>query len=733
MKRIQLFAFLMILFSSQFLLLAQQNQGIQYVSDFKNSNHPQIAYWFLTPEILVNDQYLKDLDNMIDHSHFDFIYLDARDGCSFDNLEIMHPVLEKIVAKAHKRNIKVGYRAGIKRPNPIPEEITERFIAEAETTLDHSGNGKCSLDANFVRSRGSFKKDVLKIIAFKKTAKGFYDPTSCKEITDYTFSVKDQIVTVNIKAPKELSGFTAYVMAQFYYHAVSNHSQEAPNGVVNFINTYADIPFDGVMLDEYGNAQIIPPWKMMFKWGNFRLRSYSLPMAKELETRTGEPAFQTLFNMRYAPAGKPEIRMKAINAYMNLMREGAMHVEDAMYKRGKEVYGPNCFIAGHNTFHNSLVNDEIWATGLKWWSIPREYGFTDEKTPTPTQMGIAMSYPQNAMYNMYYDGKIKRFTTKTFTDLRYGIRTFYHAFNDRQWGLGLELPEASNAINPVENCARLMNRFNPALPEIKLLVIFGNEALQNWYPEKSARGSYDINDRLKIEEKAVKIWKSGYRNALVPTDLITSGQLKLDADNKPVLNGHRFDAVIFLDPQYAKEPVLKFLEEYAGKGGKLMIEGTATHNFKGENISGRMAKIYEKAVVQEFSIRDIHKLGIEKNAIKGGCRNEDGSIVFTDIKSLRNQSSTSFSINSGKNNYEAKYIGFAAILADPVKGLQKFAATGFSELRKNGEVILKLEHPADIYLEKQHDVYQITIADQPESNKLIVDKLNNLQNNQTIF
>jgi hypothetical protein len=724
MKKLLLFIFLILAFSVSSILLAQQNQDIKYVSDFENSNHPQIAYWFLTPEILVNDQYLKDLDNMIDKSHFDFIFLDARDGCSLDNLEIMHPVLEKIVDKAHKHNIKVGYRAHVKRPNPIPEEITERFIAEAETTLDRSGNGKCSMDANFVRSRGSFKKDVFKIIAFRKTAKGFYDPTSSKEITDYTFSVKDQTITVIIKAPKELSGYTAYVMAQFYYNAVSNHSQEAPNGVVNFINAYADIPFDGVMLDEYGNAQIIPPWKIMFKLGNFRLRSYSLPMAMELEARTGEPAFQTLFNMRYAPAGKPEVRMKAINAYMNLMREGAMHVEDAMYKRGKEVYGPNCIIAAHNTFHNKLVNDEIWATGLKWWSIPREYGFTDEKTPTPTQMGIAMSYPQNAMYNMYYDGKIKRFTDKTFTDLRYGIRTFYHAFNDRQWGLGLELPEASNAINPVENCARLMNRFNPALPEIKLLVIFGNEALQNWYPQKSARGRYDINDRLKIEEKAVKIWNAGYRNALVPTDLIASEKLKLDAEYKPVLNGHKFDAVIFLYPQYAKEPVLKFLEEYVNNGGKLMIEGSATHNFNGEDISGRMAKIYEKAFVKEFSIRDIPRLGIEKNAIKDGCRNEDGSIIFTHFKSLRNQSFTTFSINSGKNKFEAKYIGFAAILADPVKGLQKFAATGFSELIRNGEVILSLQHPADIIIEKIEGNYQFVISGSETMNKPVLNKLN---------
>jgi hypothetical protein len=370
-----------------------------------------------------------------------------------------------------------------------------------------------------------------------------------------------------------------------------------------------------------------------------------------------------------------------------------------------------------------LVCDEIWATGIKWWSIPREYGFTDEKTPLPTQMGIAMSYHANAMYNMYYDSNIKRFATKTMNDLRYGIRTFYHAFNDKQWGMGLEKPEAIKAINPVENCARLLNRFNPSLPEIKLLVIFGNEALQNWYPIKSERGSYDINDKLKIEEKAVKIWKAGYRNALVPTDLIAEGKLNLNANNKPELSGYQFDAIIFLYPQYSKEPVLKFLEDYVNKGGKLMIEGNATHNFKGEKITDRMAAIYRKATVKGFSVNNIPKLGIAQNSISNGYRNGDGSYVFTDIKSVQTNRAASFSLHLGDDNYSAEYKGLAAISVDPINGLQKFACTGFQELKKNGQVILNLEKRADIFVKKQGDGYLISITDPAGSNKIIVNQL----------
>ena len=316
---------------------------------------------------------------MIDQILFDFIFLDARNGCTFSDIKKMHPVMEKIVAKAHQRYIKIGYRTQVERMNPMPEEVTERFITEAETTLDHSGSGNCSLNAKLVRSKNSFKKEVFKVFVFKKTSGGFYDPTTLKEINDFDFSVKEQTVNVNINGGKELNGYTAYVMAEFYYNSISNFSPEAVEQTVKFINAYSDIPFDGIMLDEYSNYRIIPPWLMKFKFDNFRLRSYSFPMAKELQVKTGLPAETTLFNMRYAPAGEPEIRIKAINDYMDLMRRGAMHVEDAMYKRAKELYGPNCFIGAHDTFHNTLVCDEIWATGIKWWSIPVSMAFRMKK------------------------------------------------------------------------------------------------------------------------------------------------------------------------------------------------------------------------------------------------------------------------------------------------------------------------------------------------------------------
>jgi len=268
-----------------------------------------------------------------------------------------------------------------------------------------------------------------------------------------------------------------------------------------------------------------------------------------------------------------------------------------------------------------------------------------------------------------------------------------------------------------------MNRFNPSLPEVKLLVIFGMEALSNWYPNEAERGVYDINDKLQVFEKGNEIWNAGYLNAIVPSDLIVEGKLTLNADGKPVMNGHVFDAVLYLNPQYARELVLKFLEDYEAKGGKLMLEGAADRDFKGNDISGRFNAIDEKATVNGYSIENLAMLGLQKNVLPDGCKNEDGSYVFTDENSLRTASIALFTVNIDGVEYSGKYKGIALIAADQPSGLKKFTAAGFAELSRNGKVILSFKEPVNIYLEKQNGKYELTVADPA---KLIVPNIKNL-------
>ncbi len=691
--------------------------SIEYIKSFRDTNHPHVAYWFISKDMLDLKNSIPILDKLADSSHFNMLFLTARDGVSFYQTEKLHEFFSALVKHAHERNIKIGLQLWEDRLNPIAIENTEREISEGEVMLDESGKAIYSGKAKHIRKGTEpIKSDVLKVYAFKKKADGFYAEETLKDITNQcSFTPQDATtVEVTIHAGEALKGYSAYILTQHYYKFCSNHSPEASNRFVRCLKAYSDIPFDGVGLDEYTNLRVSTLWEMAKMKEVFRERAYSLDMAKHFKAKYKLDLEKALFDMRYAPERKPEKRAVAINYYMDELRNGTLEVENEVYVAAKKIFGKNEFAGLHDTHHNNLNGDEIWATGLNWWRIPREYGHTDEMTPTATQLGIAKGYKENVLYNMYYHKSIDNIANKATDDLRYGIRTHYHAVNDVQgWGAPISRTDVLTTINPIEKCATLLNRFNPSLPETKLLIVFGMQALANWYPNERERGTMDINDKLMVEEKATEVWNAGYRNALVPTDFIENKTLKINANGKAEMNGHIFDAILFLYPQYSKESTIQFLENYVAKGGKLMINGTATTDFMGNDVTDRLKKIAGKAIATTYSISDLPKLGLQKNAVENGCKNEDGSYVFSDYNSLKSNQPTTFSVIIDGDNYNGTYIGMAAIAADKKVGIKKFTATGFSELKKNDKVIIRFTQPTDILIEGN----KLLIADETRTIK----------------
>jgi len=694
-------------------LRAQLKTSVKYVSSFENLNHPQVAYWFFSKDMLNPERYQGKIDSLSKFSKYNLIFLTARNGVDFYDTPKMHPIFEQLVKYAHSKGIKIGLQLWERRYK-VPVEATERMMQEGEITLDDNGAGTYSVKAKGVRDfRSILKSELFKVYAFKKAGDGFYVTGTLTDITaQCTPKEGKETVEVAVNADKKLKGYTAYILTQHYYNYCSNHSAEAANNMTNVLKSYSDIPFDGVGLDEYTNLRVATTWELKKANDVFRGRSYSLSMAEKFKASTGMELDKTLLDMRYAPLGKPEVRIKAIDNYMAIMRSGTMNIEKIIYDKGKEFFGSNTFIGLHDTHHNYLDGDEIWQTGLNWWNVKRDYGHTDEHTPTPTQMGIGFTYPMNILYNMYYNKKLDDITTKAMSDLTYGIRTHYHAINDVQkWGVSVEQPEALTEINKVENAARLLNRFNPSFPQIKLLVVFGMESLANWYPDSTKRGITDINNSLKIEEKAVDLWNAGYLNALVPTDLIADGRLKTNANGKPQIQGHEFDAVIFLYPQYARKSTFDFLKKYVDNGGKLMIEGSATYDFDGNNVSKQWNEIATKALVQSFNIAEVSKLGVSKREFQNGVLNEDGSYTFTGIKGTQQ-------LTIGKSTFTIDCTGLAAIQTDENGNLKKLVSTAFSSLKKDGKTIFILTKPADISVIVTNGVADVIVADESKTSNV---------------
>ena len=691
---------------------------IQNVEAFDNVNHPQIAYWFFNKDMLNETAWKNKVDSLAAYSKYTLIFLSARNNVDFFDPEKMRPIFSSLVQYAHQKGLQIGLQLWGTNKN-TSEAASERSVVENEVVLDAKGVATAYNKAKHIRAQSGkpFKSVLLKAYLFKKTATGFYEPGSLKDVTQQCqlTANTDSSVSLQMQAGQEYAGYTMYIITQHFYKVSSNHSQEAIDKFVNNMEAYKDIPFDGIGLDEYTNLKLFATWELQRAGEPLRERLYSLDMAKKYKSLYNYDLEKALLDMRYAPAGQPQVRIKAINTYMDLMRRATLNVETAVYDNAKRIFGVRTFVGLHDSHHNHLDGDEVWQTGINWWNVKRDYGHTDEGSPTPTQMGVLFGYSKNMLYNMFYDKKIDRIQEKAYTDLRYNIRTHYHAVNDVQnWGVSVEQPAALAKINPVENCARVLNHFNPAAPDIQLLVVFGREALMNWYPDSAKRGLCDINDKLKIEEKAQQVWKAGYLNALVPTDVIEDGRLQIAANGKAIYNGKTFDAVVFLYPEYAREKTLLFLEQYTNKGGKLMIEGTATKDFTANDIAARWQKIAAKATVTSFDVKALPQLGLTPNNFANAIRMMDGSWLFSDYAAFVANTPTQFTRSIDGVEYTATYCGYAALLADG-KSISKFAATAFQELKVNGVVVLALNKPADVFITKNKKGYTITIADKTAS------------------
>ena len=717
MKKLLLF---LIVYGFFFALHAQAVK-VNYVDGFENVNHPQVAYWFFAANMVPEARFKAKIDSFAKFSKYTFIFLTERDGCDFHDTKTMHPIFEKVVAYAHSKGLKIGLQIWKDSKGTLIEN-TDRQIQDGEVVLDEKGKASYWVNAKGARDTNSIiKSELFKIYAFKKTEEGFYKQSTLKDITKNAVSVSNvHQVSVEINATAALKGYTAFIMTQHFYNSCSNYSNQAFQLTLNDFKAYGDIPFDGIGLDEYKNMLISRRPILEMAHDVFRSRLYSLGMAKAMKTATGMEMDKVLLDMRYAPTGKPSVRIKAINEYMSNMRKATLGVETAMYDLGKKLYGKDAFIGLHSTFHNKLDKDEVWQTGVSWWNIKRDYGHSDEEISTAIQVGIGMSYKKNAMYNMYYHKDLKRIWTKALYDLRYGIRTHYHAANDVQgWGVSIDEPLALLKINKVENAARLLNRFNPSFPRINLLVVYGMEAMYNWYPNESQRGTYDINDKLEMEKKSMELWSNGYLCTAVPTDLIEDGRLQLNAAGKPTLNGYIFDAIIFLNPEYARASTMKFFRQYTNKGGKLLLEGTATHDFSGNEIASVWKAIAEKAVAQSYSLANVEKLGIPKNLLIDGVSNEPGSFTFTNAASLESNIPAIFSFNFQGATYTGSYKGLAAIKMDKNGKLEKLAATAFKTMYKNGQPIVELSSEADTFISVQNAIWNTTIADPSKQIMLI--------------
>lgn len=664
----------------------------------RDKNHPQILYWFWDEETIHNAQYRKDIKRICEKSTFDLIFLTARGELDFyKDRDVLQNAFLETVQYAHEKGRKIGLQLW-RDHSEVTEEDAVSLIVEKEMKLDPSGKAECVSVKTGDRGIEVLSSKLFSAYVMEKTDPGFYRKGSLENVAPRCLQkqIRPGVLEIRADLGEQYAGKTIYFLTAHTYKSPDLFTSYYERSFSKILDCYSGVPFDGIGLDEFKSMNITHTVEIFQKGIKFRQRLYGPGFAHRFEQQTGGSLEQCILEMRYVPEEMPEKRIAAINQYFDVLKENVVLVEKFVAQEARRRYGKDIFVGLHNTYHNSLSNDEIWQTGCMWWDLPREYGQTDEDISYPVRMGISCSYPKPIVYDMFYSHTdADCIYEKAMRDARYGVRIHYHAYHDvRENRFDLADEEFLTKIRGVEDRIQLLNYLDLPRPQMDLLVVFGRPALANWYPHEEFRNDFDINGSLFFEQKCNALWNAGVVCALVPSTKIDQGILCLSNQGEICYNGHRFRQLLFLGPEYSKPKTLQFLLECAKKN-PVFVDGEASRDFYGRGCKEKFAEICKYADCHPFDVSYLLAHGVRKNAIPGGAVLEDGTVVLTDCRSALGGEAEPFSLSIDGHLFSGKYQGVLAMkFCDGV--LEQFACGGFTCLFCDGIPYLWTDSPGDV-------------------------------------
>ncbi len=660
---------------------------------------PNSILWGLRPEQIRGKNYLKTIDYIRENTEMNTIIVNMGNGVIQEDYDQCHGVMAELVDYAHRRGLKIAMKLvsskGFYNPGANPDvsaDIGQRELftienihtaqalaQEYEMTADENGSASFVHEAFGARSKfRPLYNRLLKVYAFRKTAEGFYAPETLEDITDRAVIVQNRTYLKEFDIPggKENAGKTFYALVAQYYNRDELFGGADWKRKKAILDLYADIPLDGVCLDENGfmllnvtgvNNGTLPP---------FRHRLYSDGHREYYREAFGLDLDRELFAMRYAPDGDDSGRIRAINRYFDSLRVPVIDVENRTAAYAKKLFGEDIYIGVHNTFHNRLDQDEVWHTACAWWDLPRRFGHTDEYIPFPVRMGILLAAEDPRMIHMYYAGKPETIYREMVTDARYNIRICHHALDSRWPGsCDYRDPEMVRTIRVLDKALAGLNDFQNQPPQLDLLILYGNTAQNNWYPDGNARSKWDINGSLGLYPICESIWKAGWRAAMVPDYAVCDGRVRFE-NGRVLFNGYAFTHLLFLYPRYAKKEVYSFLDEIHAAGFPMTVAGDADMDFDAEKTTPSFETF------PAFALSQLEAIGCPKSAIPHGCLYRDGSFCLV-TDGLWNGETTEFDFTVGNDRYTGAVTGLLAFRRNRIEAMSKG-----SRLFRNGVEIL---------------------------------------------
>ncbi len=413
------------------------------------------------------------------------------------------------------------------------------------------------------------------------------------------------------------------------------------------LNTVKKTGADGVMSDEWGYDVIFATSDSHLD-ENGKLRkelymehlTYSDGLAQWYRSHCGRELKQDLLRMYLVEDGRRDLSICCINDYHAVFRAIMRSNDDVMYALCKKVLGPAAFYGVHPTWwgNNYLQNFEGFKNALYWWEARRDIAQVDEIVIMAIRTALAHKWGGDTWYNMWYSmgtRDIKTYYRDTWNSVRFGGRTHYLGYECPNESVVLELKPAGllESIEEMDARVRLIDDVQNAMPDCRVLVLFGMQNCLNWhYDGRVSPPWYPAHKVLTPVLRCADRIFSHMLCDLVPTTEIENGSLLVE-QGKVRYGTQQYDAVVLLAPDSMNGACYEFLSRVDPK--RLVVAGPAREFDDGTPLGQDCLELLKSGIrleeveCPERILEILSGWGIKANRWENGCVLQDGSLLFT--------------------------------------------------------------------------------------------------------
>lgn len=522
-----------------------------------------------------------------------------------------------------------------------------------EVALDGEGRGQALVDTtpipHYWRVIGHVKPAVLRAFLMNKTGDHRYAPGSAVAADETAeLAPQDENHTlVRVDAGREAAGKTAVVFVGIPQPIPDLASDAFGEFYTRLLEPLKAMGADGVMSDEWGYDVIIriedegaDPDYYKKREIYFEHVTYSDNFARRYRQFCNRELKDDLLRFYYTEEGRRDLSVRCVNAYHAAFRDIMRRNDETMYSLCKEVMGPDTFYGVHPTWwgNNYLQNFEGFKNAFYWWEAKRDIAQTDEIVIMAIRTALAHKWGGDCWYNMWYSmgtRDIKTYYRDTWNSVRFSGRTHYLAYECPNEAVVLELkPEGLlESIEEMDAEVRMLDPVQNAMPDCRVLVLFGMQNALNWYyNDQTAPPWYPRHKVLStVLECADRIFDQTLCD-LVPTTEIENGSLFVDG-GRVRYGSQEYDAVVLLGADSLSPACFPFLQKV--DPARLIVAGEAREFDDGAPLTDACRAVLERGVrlpgldCAEEIKKILRDWGIADNRFENGCVLQDGSLIFT--------------------------------------------------------------------------------------------------------